>query len=303
MIYDVIIIGGGPAGYTSALYSARAGFKTLIAEKLSPGGQMSTTASVENYPGFDNINGFELAMKMKQSAEKSGAVSVAADVISVELDGKIKKICTKDTVYESKTAILASGAAPRELGLKGESELRGRGVSYCAACDGMFYRGKTVVVVGGGNSAVTDALFLSNICEKVILVHRRDHLTCSKIYREALKKTQNVEIVWNSQVTAFNADEKIKSVTIENTISGGHSDKECDGVFIAIGRVPNTDIFKGKVDMDEYGYIIADETTVTSVPGVYAAGDVRTKPFRQIITAAADGAVATKFIEEYLINN
>ena len=300
-IYDVVIIGGGPGGYTAALYAARANLTVLLLEKLTPGGQMGTTDVIDNYPGFpEGINGFELAMQMKQGAERFGVETKLSEVLSVDLKGAVKQIRTADGTYQAKTVVLASGAHPRELGLAGERELRGRGVSYCATCDGMFYRGKTVVVVGGGNTAAADVLYLSKLCKKVYLVHRRDTLRASKVYLDPLQKAENVEFVWDSEVQEILQDGKIQGVLVRNKKSGEKTEFSCDGLFVAVGYLPNTGLFRSQVETDEAGYVLADETTRTSLPGVYAVGDLRRKPLRQVVTAAADGAVAALFIEEYL---
>ena len=299
--YDVIIIGGGPGGYTAALYAARANLSTLVIEKFAPGGQMATTDIVENYPGFvEGINGFELGMQMKKGAERFGVKTKLAEVLSVELEGEVKLVHTKKATFEAKTVILALGASPRELGLANERELRGRGVSYCATCDGSFYRDKTVVIVGGGNTAVADAIFLAKICKKVYLVHRRDELRASKTYMEALENTENIEFVWSSVVTEVIADQFVSGVKVKSRKDDSEREIACDGVFVAIGNVPNTDLIKGQVELDEAGYVPADETTRTNIPGVFAVGDMRAKPLRQIVTAVADGAVAAKFAEEYI---
>ena len=300
-IYDVVIIGGGPGGYTAALYAARANLTVLLLEKLTPGGQMGTTVVIDNYPGFpEGINGFELAMQMKQGAERFGVETKLSEVLSVDLKGAVKQIRTADGTYQAKTVVLASGAHPRELGLAEERELRGRGVSYCATCDGMFYRGKTVVVVGGGNTAAADVLYLSKLCKKVYLVHRRDTLRASKVYLDPLQKAENVEFVWDSEVQEILQDGKVQGVLVRNKKSGEKTELSCDGLFVAVGYLPNTGLFRSQVETDEAGYVLADETTRTSLPGVYAVGDLRRKPLRQVVTAAADGAVAAHFIEEYL---
>ncbi len=301
-IYDMIIIGGGPGGYTAAIYGARAGFSVLVIEKLAAGGQMALTHQIDNYPGFeDGIDGFSLGEKMKQQAERFGAETMYAQVQKVELSQNPKRIETADGgCYEGKTVVIATGADHKELGIAHEKELTGRGVSYCAACDGMFYRGKTVVVVGGGNSAAADALLLSRVAKKVIVVHRRDTLRATKIYHEPLMKAENIEFHWNSQVTDFLYDEKITGVRIKDLLTGKELLTECDGVFISIGRVPSTELVKGQLDLDSNGYIQADETTKTNISGVYAVGDVRNKPLRQIVTATADGAMALHMAEQYL---
>lgn len=300
-IHDVIIIGGGPAGYTSALYIARSGFDVVVIEKFSAGGQMTQTSQIDNYPGFEEgIDGFSLGLKMQTGAEKFGAKTIQSEVLSVKLEDKIKVVETDSVTLYSKTVIIATGAEHKHLGLESEERLIGKGVGYCAACDGMFYKGKIVAVVGGGNSAVADTLLLSKICEKVILIHRRDALRAERVYSEPLKKMGNVEFLWNSTVSEIIADEKVTGVRVKNVQSGKESEISLDGVFISIGRVPQTELFKGQVQIDKNGYIIADETTKTNLDGVFAVGDVRTKPVRQIVTAVADGATASHFLEEYI---
>ena len=301
IVYDMIIVGGGPGGYTSALYAARAGFNVLVLEKFSAGGQMALTHQIDNYPGFeDGIDGFSLADKMKKQAERFGARSENAEVIKVNLTVNPKEIETAKGTFLSKTVVLAAGANPRELGVDKESELIGRGVAYCASCDGMFYRGKTVVVVGGGNTAAADAILLSRIAKKVIIVHRRDTLKATRIYHEPLMNAENVEFKWDSTVTELLHEDKITGVKIKNVKTGEESIIDCDGVFVSVGRKPATDFLGSQLDLDENGYIIADETTKTSIPGVYAVGDIRTKQLRQVVTAVSDGAMAVHSAEEYL---
>ena len=300
-LYDTVIIGGGPGGYTAALYTARAGLSTLVIEKLSPGGQMATTDQVDNYPGFpEGVNGFELAMKMQESAQRFGAETHYGEAVKLELTSSPKHIITDSGEFLAKTVILSTGASPRELGLAGEQELRGKGVSYCATCDGMFYKDKTVAIVGGGNTAAADALYLSKICKKVYLIHRRDTLRASRVYLQPLKSRENIEFVWDSEVTALHHEEKLTGVTVRNKKTGEEQSLSCDGLFVAVGNVPNSSLFAGQVNLTESGYVDADETTRTNIPGVFAIGDVRNKPLRQIITAAADGAVASQFAEEYV---
>lgn len=301
IVYDMIIVGGGPGGYTSALYAARAGFNVLVLEKFSAGGQMALTHQIDNYPGFeDGIDGFSLADKMKKQAERFGARSENAEVIKVNLTVNPKEIETAKGTFLSKTVLLAAGANPRELGVDKESELIGRGVAYCASCDGMFYRGKTVVVVGGGNTAAADAILLSRIAKNVIIVHRRDTLKATRIYHEPLMNAENVEFKWDSTVTELLYEDKITGVKIKNVKTGEESIIDCDGVFVSVGRKPATDFLGSQLDLDENGYIIADETTKTSIPGVYAVGDIRTKQLRQVVTAVSDGAMAVHSAEEYL---
>lgn len=300
-VYDTVIIGGGPGGYTAALYAARAGLETVVLEKLSAGGQMALTTEIDNYPGFENgVDGYELGEKMKAGAERFGAKTLLTEVKGLKLQESVKEIQNSEGTLYAKTVILATGANPRTLGIPGEEALVGKGLHYCAHCDGMFYREKTVVVVGGGNTAAADALLLSRICKKVILVHRRDTLRATKIYHEPLMAAENVEFHWNATVAELTADDRVRGVKLQNTVTGEITELACDGVFVSIGRAPATELVKGQLVTDEAGYIVADETTQTSLPGVYAVGDVRTKSLRQIVTATADGAVAAHFAEQYL---
>lgn len=300
-IYDMIVIGGGPGGYTAALYGARAGLSVLVLEKLSAGGQMALTHTIDNYPGFEEgIDGFHLGEKMQQHAQRFGAETELAEVYATDLQADPKRLETGEGTFYGKTVVFATGAGPRELGLPGEQNLIGKGINYCAACDGMFYRGKTVVVVGGGNSAAADALILSRIAEKVIIVHRRDTLRATKIYHKPLIEAENVTFYWNSAVSQLLHEDKITGVKLRNVQTGLETVVPCDGVFVSIGRKPASELAKGQLALDEAGYIVADESTRTSIPGVFAVGDVRTKVLRQIITAASDGAMASHFVEEYL---
>lgn len=300
-VYDMVIVGGGPGGYTAALYAARAGLDTLVLEKLSAGGQMAQTHQIDNYPGFeDGVDGFSLAEKMQKQAERFGAKSEYAEVSRLDLTVDPKVLETSEGTFYGRTVVLASGATPRELGVAKEADLVGLGVAYCAACDGMFYKGKTVVVVGGGNSAAADALLLSRIAKKVILVHRRDTLRATKIYHRPLMERENVEFYWNNTVSELLHDNKLTGVRLKNALTGEESTIECDGIFISVGRKPATDLVKGQLELDRSGYVVADETTKTAIPGVYAVGDVRTKPLRQVVTAIADGSVAVHMAEEYL---
>jgi len=300
-VYDMIVIGGGPGGYTTALYAARAGLNVLVLEKLSAGGQMAQTHLVENYPGFpEGIDGWELAEKMLQQAERFGAKTEYAEVTAVDLQAQPKRISSSEGEFLAKTVVIATGAGPKELGLPREAELTGRGVAYCAACDGMFYKGKTVMVVGGGNSAAADALLLSRVAKKVYLVHRRDTLRATKVYHQPLMEAENVEFLWDSAAVALEHGQKLTGVRVRNLKSGEEKLVEVDGLFVSIGRKPATELVKGQLALDQGGYIIAGEDTAASIPGVYAVGDVRTKQLRQIVTAVADGAVAVHQAEEYL---
>lgn len=300
-VYDMLIVGGGPAGYTAALYGARAGLSVLLLEMLAPGGQMGTTDWIDNYPGFSQgINGFELAMQMKEGAERFGAKTLLAQATGLELSEKIKTVRTAKEAFQGRTVVLATGASPRELGLPNERALRGRGVSYCATCDGMFYRDKTVAVVGGGNTAVADALYLTRLCEKVYLIHRRDKLRAPKSQQELLEQTPGVEMILNSQVKELLAGDRLTGLLVADNATGLRRALTCAGVFMAVGQRPNSELLKGQVDLDAQGYVAADETTRTNLPGVFAVGDLRQKPLRQVVTAAADGAVAAQFAQEYL---
>ncbi len=302
-IYDMVIIGGGPAGYTAALYAARAGFDTVLLEKLSPGGQMALTGDIDNYPGFeDGIDGFTLGMKMQQGAERFGAKTEYTEAVAVDFSDRIKKVETTNGIYLAKTVVISTGANPRELGLNGEKDLVGKGIHYCAHCDGRFYKDKTVVVVGGGNSAAADALYLSNLASKVYVVHRRDSLRASKIYHEPLMNADNVELLWNTTVSEFIVDGRLKGIKIKNTQTEFETELLCDGVFVSIGRKPVTEFLSGSVELDKNNYIVADESVKTNTDGVYAVGDVRTKELRQVVTAVGDGAVAVHHAEEYLAN-
>ena len=303
-IYDTVILGGGPAGYTAALYAAHAGLNTVLLEKMSPGGQMALTGEIDNYPGFETgIDGLTLGMKMQKAAQSFGTETEYAEVTSTDLSGRVKNLQTAKGIYRAKTVILSTGAAPRPLGIEGEQALLGRGVHYCAHCDGRFYKGKIVAVVGGGNSAAADALYLAGLAEKVYVLHRRDTLRCTQIYRDALLNQKNVQILFNTTVAAWITEGKLTGIQVQNTLTGDISPLRCDGVFVSIGRMPVTGFLSGAVALDENGYILADESTKTSVPGVFAAGDVRTKLLRQIVTAAADGAVAAHCAEMYLMQN
>ena len=302
-IHDLIIIGGGPAGYTAALYGARAGLDTVVIEKMTIGGQMTETGDIDNYPGFnEGIDGITLGMKMQAGAEKFGANTIYDEVSSVSLSGEVKKITTAYSgELQSRAVIIATGAGPRRLGLPGEENLVGQGIHYCAHCDGRFYKGKTVAVIGGGNTAVGDALYLANLCERVYLVHRRDSFRAGKILSDALSSKENIIPVLNSVPVEIFTDGGFGIVVKKQ--NGEEEKILCDGIFVSIGREPSTSLFAGEIQLDESGYIIAGEDTKTSVPGVFAAGDVRVKELRQVITAASDGAVAAHMAGEYLAEN
>lgn len=304
-IFDLMIIGGGPAGYTAALYGARAGLTVGLMEKLAPGGQMGTTDMVDNYPGFpEGINGFELAMKMKAGAERFGARTISAEVTGLELSGDIKTLQTPKEVYKARTVILATGAQPRELGLPRERELRGKGVSYCATCDGNFFRGRDVAVIGGGNTAVADVIYLARICRKVYLVHRRDKLRATAIYHQRLAELDNVEMCWDSVAEEFLTEDeerpRVSGLRIRNVKTDEVRDLPVSAVFVAVGMRPNTEFLGGALALDAGGYIIADGTGRTATADVFAAGDVRTKELRQVVTAVADGANCAESAADFL---
>lgn len=303
-VYDTVIVGGGPAGYSAALYAVRAGLDTLVLERMGAGGQMALTHDIDNYPGFDEgIDGLTLGMKMQAGAERFGAKTQYGELLSADLSGAVKRLVTDGGELLARTVILATGANPRELGLENESAFLGRGVHYCAHCDGRFYKDKTVMVIGGGNSAVSDALYLSRLAKKVYLVHRRDTLRATKIYHEPLMKAENVSFLGDTVLSGILGEDRVFGGKLQNVRTGEVREVEVDGIFISIGRQPATAFLEGALALDETGYIVADETTKTSVAGVFAAGDVRTKALRQVVTAAADGAVAAHFAEQYLSEN
>ena len=273
-------------------------------EQLSAGGQMDLTEQIDNYPGFDaGIDGFTLGEQMQRGAERFGAETILAEVESVELQEPVKRLKTSEGIIMTRTVVIATGATPRPLGIPGEREWTGRGVHYCAACDGMAYRGKTVAVIGGGNSAAEDALTLSRFAKKVYLIHRRDTLRAEKIYTKQLEEKENVEFCWNSTVPALLHESRLTGLRLKDVNTGAERDLACDGVFISVGRAPATELFRDNLALDSSGYIIADDSTRTNLPGVFAAGDVRTKALRQVVTAVSDGAVAVHYAEEYLAEN
>lgn len=300
---DVVIIGSGPAGMTAGIYAKRAGLSVVILEKTGiSGGQVLSTYEVDNYPGLPMINGFELGESFRKHAEHLDVEIKEAEVKEIIDREQTKLVVTGEGNYEAKAVIVATGANYARLGIPGEEELAGMGVSYCATCDGAFFRGRTVAVVGGGDVAVEDAIFLARACEKVYLIHRRDELRAAKILQESLKKLSNVEILWDSEVKEIKGEEQVESLLIYNNKTNQATELAVAGAFIAVGTIPNTDFVKGLVQMDEKGYIVADESCEASISGIYAVGDVRTKPLRQIITAASDGANAITSIEKYLLN-
>jgi thioredoxin reductase (NADPH) len=301
-MYDLIIIGSGPAGLTAGIYASRARLNTLVLEQnFVSGGQIIDTYEIDNYPGLPGISGMDLADRMSQHAEKLGVAIENVIVTSLDLTGPVKKVITDDNVYEAKAVIIASGATHSHLGAPGEEELAGHGVSYCATCDGGFYRKKDTLVVGGGDVAVEDAIYLARLCNKVYVVHRRDELRAAKVLQENLLSLPNVEMVWNSVVRTINGTQKVESVTVTNVKDGSERTIPVQGAFIAVGISPRSEFAKNHIEMDEKGYIIADETGKTNIPGVFAAGDVRGKQLRQVVTAVADGANAVTSVEKYLL--
>lgn len=302
MTYDVIIIGSGPAGLAAAIYAKRAELNMLVIEKAAlSGGQIINTYEVDNYPGFSGISGFDLSMKFREHADKLGTEFITGEVTNFQLDGDIKVITLDDnTEYRSKTVIIATGGVPRHLNVEGEEKLAGTGVSYCATCDGAFFKNREVAVVGGGDVAVEDAIFLARIAKKVYVIHRRDEFRAKKGLVSKLISMDNVTVLWDSVVEKINGSEMAESVSVKNVKTGESKDIAVSGVFIAVGYIPNTDLFKNVVETDDWGYIKAGENCETSVPGIFAAGDVRTKELRQIITAASDGAIAVTAVEKYL---
>lgn len=300
MEYDVIIIGGGPAGLTAAIYATRGGLKTAIVEKQSAGGQIALSSVVENYPAAEKMSGFELAMKMMTQAESFGAEFIYDDVLSVDYNEKAVALAS-GLLLKAKTLIIATGARPRLLGLDSEARLTGQGVSYCATCDGAFFKGKTVAVTGGGNTAVEDALYLKNFAKKVYLIHRRDKLTAEKALQNALFNS-DIEILWNKTVNVINGENKVESVTLSDTLNGEQINLALDGLFIAIGQVPQTSLCK-ELNLDGQGYVITKEDMSTEFKGVYVAGDLRQKPLRQVVTACSDGAIAAASAIKYISEN
>lgn len=299
-IYDLIIIGSGPAGLSAAIYAQRARLDTIVIEKeMMSGGQVLTTYEVDNYPGLPGINGFDLGMKFREHAEKLGTAFAVDTVIGIkEADGDKEVICENET-YKTRAVLIASGAIHRKLKVPGEEKLTGMGVSYCATCDGAFFRNKITAVIGGGDVALEDAIFLSRLCKKVYLIHRRDELRGARSLQETVFRQENIEIFWDTQVEEIRGESQVEGLMLKNKKNGEKTWLEAQGVFIAVGIVPNSQAFQGVVDMNQ-GYILAGEDGRTSAAGIFAAGDVREKQLRQIITAAADGANAVTSIERYL---
>ena len=301
-VYDVIIIGGGPAGMTAAIYAKRAMLNALLIERnYMNGGQILNTYEVDNYPGLPGISGFDLGSKMSEHADKFGIEKVSTSVNSINLLPEIKTVSTDDGDFSGKTVIIASGNSPKKLGVPGEEELLGMGVSYCATCDGAFFKGKTTAVVGGGDVAVEDAIFLSRGCEKVYLIHRRNEFRAAKFLQEQLFNTSNIEIIYDSIVTKINGTDSVTSAIVKNIKDSSEKDIPINGIFLAVGNDPNV-IASSGLDSDEKGYIKAGEDCKTNIPGVFAAGDIRTKGLRQVVTAVADGANAIESVQKYLMN-
>ena len=303
-IYDLAILGAGPAGICAAIYATRAKLNTIwLDKKFVQGGQIVDTYEVDNYPGLPGITGLDLGEAMAGHAEKLGMKQQRETVRSIEAEQGIKVIRTKKNEYRARAVIIACGATHRHLGIPGEEELSGMGVSYCATCDAAFFQDRTVVVVGGGNVAVEDAILLSRTCKKVYLVHRRDELRAEKILQESFFACKNVEIIWDSIPLSIEGTDKVEALKIQNKKTQEESFIETDGVFIAVGIVPGTEKFKDLVKLDEAGYIVAGEDGITSEPGIFAAGDIRTKKLRQVVTAVADGANAVASVQRYLMEH
>lgn len=304
-MYDIIIVGGGPAGLTAAIYALRARKTVLMIEKLVVGGQVALTTNIENYPGFEAISGMDLASKMFMQAEKYGLETVFDDVVDYDITGEVKKIITPNKTYEGKTVILALGASARQLDIQSEKEFAGRGVSYCATCDGNFYKDKIVTVVGGGNSSISAVLYLANLAKKVYLVHRRETFRAEQVEVQkvmSLTTGDNPKVVFlpNSKIQDLEGNGKVESMIIENLKTGKTEEFATDGIFVAIGRRPDTGFLNGTIELDDGGYIVTDGNMQTNISGVYAAGDVRSGSLKQIVSAASDGAIAATRIIEYL---
>lgn len=300
-MYDMIIMGSGPAGLSAAIYAQRAKLSVLMIEKQPmSGGQIINTYEVDNYPGIPGIGGFDLAMKFREHADALGVEVVTEDVISVDFSGEEKKVITNTNAYAGKTVVIATGAVHRRLAVPGEDTLSGMGVSYCATCDGAFFRGKEVAVVGGGDVALEDALFLARACSRVYLIHRRDALRGAKVLQEKVFAAENIEVIWDTEVERIVGEEQVEALVLYNKKKEERRDLAVQGIFIAVGIQPNSELFQNVLKMDENGYIVAGEDGITSRPGIYAAGDVRTKQLRQIVTAVADGANAVTSAERYL---
>lgn len=299
---DIIIIGGGVAGLTAGMYAKRGGMDAVLFERMFPGGQASTTYMIENYPGFDEpISGPDFSMKMENHARRYGLEILYDEVKELELEGKVKKVVTEKETYECKALILAMGASPKTLGLEKEDKFRGRGVSYCATCDGAFYKDKVVAVVGGGDTATEDALFLAQYASKVYLIHRRDQLRASQILQQRVMEHEKIEILWDTVVEAIIGEEQVEGLKIKNVKDNSTSELKIDGMFVAIGIKPNNELIKDKLNLDESGFVITDENMNVGIPGVFAVGDLRRKPVLQLVTAASDGAVGAIAAQRYIV--
>ncbi|AIX07995.1 MULTISPECIES: thioredoxin-disulfide reductase [Bacillus] len=302
-IYDVIIVGAGPAGMTAAVYTSRANLNTLLIERGIPGGQMANTQDVENYPGFDHILGPDLSNKMFEHAKKFGAVYEYGDIKEIIDKGRLKKVVTTKKEFYAKSVIIATGADHKKLGVPGENELGGLGVSYCAVCDGAFFKGRELVVVGGGDSAVEEAVYLTRFASKVTIIHRRDQLRAQKILQERAFSNEKIEFIWNKEVTSINAGNgTVNTVTLKDTKTGEQSQFPANGVFIYVGTLPLNGAFKNLDITNEEGYVMTDEAMATKIPGIYAAGDIRDKTLRQIVTATGDGSIAAQSVQHYIEN-
>ncbi len=304
LTYDMAVIGAGPAGMSAALYGARAGLSVVMFEKISAGGQLGESQHIDNYPGFpEGAGGFDLAELMRQQSVRFGVEEINEEVVSADLSGDLKTLLTDSGSYQAKTVVIATGAHPRKLNVEAEDELMGRGLSYCSTCDGNFFRGKDVIVAGGGNTAIMNVIYLARICSKVYLVHRRDELRATAVYDEVLKGLDNLEYVWDSVVSELVSNEgKLAGAWVENVKTGEKRFIESEGLFVSVGTCPNTAFLEGSLNLDKAGYIEAGEECKTSIPGVYVAGDVRTKWLRQVVTAVSDGAIAAEMAAEYLMS-
>ncbi|WP_410912555.1 thioredoxin-disulfide reductase [Priestia filamentosa] len=302
-MYDVIIVGAGPAGMTASVYTSRANLSTLLIERGVPGGQMANTQDVENYPGFDFVLGPDLSNKMFEHAKKFGAVYKYGDIKEIIDEGNLKKVVTTNQEYYAKAVIIATGADHKKLGVPGEEELGGRGVSYCAVCDGAFFKNRELVVVGGGDSAVEEAVYLTRFASKVTIIHRRDQLRAQKILQERAFSNDKIEFIWNKEVTNINEESgKVSTVKLKDTQTGEESTLSTDGVFIYVGTLPLNSAFKNLDITNEEGYVITDENMATKIPGIYAGGDIREKTLRQIVTATGDGSIAAQSVQHYIEN-
>lgn len=299
-VLDMIIVGAGPAGISAAIYAKRAMLNFVILEKSFAGGQIINTYEVENYPGIQSVSGFELSNMFSEHAASLGVEIQSREVLEIDISGEIKRVVTDNGILEAKTIVLSTGAQWRKLGVKGEEEFIGQGVSYCATCDGAFYKGKRTLVVGGGDVAVEDAIYLSRMCEKVYLAHRRNELRAVKVLQDKLLNTENIEVLWDTELDEIYGEENVEGAKVFNNKNGEKTDIKVAGVFVAVGTSANSELLKGKVDMDEGSWIITDEDCETSVKGVFAVGDVRKKSLKQVITAAADGAIAVYAAEKYI---